>query len=124
MIKNHVGKKVKKNEMHFRFNTSIDGEGKHESIEYFTHHPNRYDRSLKEFAGILVDLSEEHGNSTAYRLPSDPHNVALPIGLAPKISVSYGRIHVKGASSPTDYLFNVAEAVEKELLARASSRED
>ncbi len=117
-------RKLKENEMHFHFNVNIDGGGKHESVEYFTHHPNRYDRNLKEFAGMLVDLSEEHGNSTAYHIPVGDHDVQVIKGFTPEISVSDGNLHVTGASSPTDYLFNVAEAVQKELLARASSRED
>ncbi|GAI12124.1 unnamed protein product [marine sediment metagenome] len=102
--------------MRFFFDRIINLDGKviGESIILHTLHANS-PNSREHFAQRFVDLSEKHRTVRAY------HSIDINVEGKPYIEIDRGRnilIQVQGASSPTDYLYELAHVVQQELLKR------
>jgi len=115
-------KALEKYDIHFCFPTMIERKKETTGFVYFTE-SGAQGSKLDEFAKALVDLSERYGVARAYHIPTHSARFRKIIEEdTPSVKLVGGIIQILGASSPTDYLHVVADAVEKELLNRADAK--
>jgi len=110
-------KMLKEEEMRFLFSKTfdIDGNVKSECIEWNTLGGNSHS-SREDFAKRFVDHSEGYHTAKAY------HSMDRNVEGRPYIEIARVKdnvlVQVQGASSPTDYLYELAHVVQQEILRR------
>ena len=104
-------------EMRFFFSRTVDLDG-HVRAEHVTWHTlNANSHSSREdFAKRFVDLSEGYHTTRAYQ------SININVEGKPYIEIARVKdnvlVQVQGASSPTDYLYELSHVIQKELLRR------